>query len=74
MNWFDSKTGESLVNFEQKIVQEYLEQKFGYYALQLGDHEKNLIQNAKVKHHIFTSGKEKNIILIQSGYHLILIQ
>ena len=63
MNWFDSKTGKSLVNFEQKIVQRYLEQKFGYYALQLGDHEKNLIQNTKVRHHILTSGKEKNINL-----------
>ena len=63
MNWFESESGKSLVDFEQKVVQSYLDQKFGYYALQLGEHQQNLIRNAKVKHHILSRGKEKNIDL-----------
>jgi len=39
MNWFESESGKSLVDFEQKVVQSYLDQKFGYYALQLGEHQ-----------------------------------
>lgn len=63
MNWFESESGKSLVDFEQKVVQSYLDQKFGYYALQLGEHQQNLIRNVKVKHHILSRGKEKNIDL-----------
>jgi len=60
MNWFDTELGKSLVDFEQKVMQKYLQQKFGYYALQLGEHKKNLIKAAKIKHHIIARGKEKN--------------
>ena len=63
MNWFDSETGKSLVDFEQKVVDKYLDQKFGYYALQLGEHKNNLIKNSKIKHHILVRGKKKNVDL-----------
>ncbi|MBT4571311.1 MAG: methyltransferase domain-containing protein [Nitrosomonadales bacterium] len=63
MNWFDTELGKSLVDFEQKVMQKYLQQKFGYYALQLGEHKKNLIKATKIKHHIIARGKEKNVDL-----------
>ena len=53
----------SLVVFEQKVIEKYLDQKFGYYALQLGEHKSNLIKNVKIKHQIIVSGKEKNVDL-----------
>ena len=40
MNWFDSQLGKSLISYEQKTIERYLDQKFGYYALQLGDAQK----------------------------------
>ena len=61
MNWFDSESGKSLVDFEQKVIEKYLDQKFGYYSLQLGEHKSNLIKNAKIKHQIIGCGKEKNV-------------
>ncbi len=63
MNWFDSESGKRLVTFEQKVIEKYLDQKFGYYALQLGVHKNNLIKNAKIKNQIVVNGKEKNIDL-----------
>ena len=63
MNWFDSESGKSLVDFEQKVIERYLDQKFGYYSLQLGEHKSNLIKNAKIKHQIIGCGKEKNVDL-----------
>ena len=62
MNWFDSELGESLVVFEQKVIEKYLDQKFGYYALQLGEHKSNFIKNVRIKHQIIVSGKEKMLI------------
>ena len=59
MNWFDSESGKSLVDFEQKVIEKYLDQKFGYYSLQLGEHKSNLIKNAKIKHQIIGCGKHK---------------
>ena len=63
MNWFDSESGKSLVDFEQKVIEKYLDQKFGYYSLQLGEHKSNLIKNAKIKHQIIGCGKEKIVDL-----------
>ena len=63
MNWFDSESGKSLVDFEQKVIEKYLDQKFGYYSLQLGEHKSNFIKNAKIKHQIIGCGKEKNVDL-----------
>ena len=63
MNWFDSQLGKSLVSFEQKTLEKYLDQKFGYYALQLGEHKSNLIKNTKIKHQIIVSGMDKNVDL-----------
>ena len=63
MNWFDSESGKSLVDFEQKVIEKYLDQKFGYYSLQLGEHKSNLIKNAKIKHQIIGCGEEKNVDL-----------
>ena len=63
MNWFDSQLGKSLVSFEKKTIEKYLDQKFGYYALQLGEHKSNLIKNTKIKHQIIVSGKDKNVDL-----------
>ena len=63
MNWFDSESGKSLVDFEQKVIEKYLDQKFGYYSLQLGEHKSNLIKKAKIKHQIIGCGKEKNVDL-----------
>jgi ubiquinone/menaquinone biosynthesis C-methylase UbiE len=63
MNWFDSQLGKSLISFEKKTIEKYLDQKFGYYALQLGEHKSNLIKNTKIKHQIIVSGKDKNVDL-----------
>ena len=61
MTWFNSTAGKSLLELEASIVQSFLEEKFGYYALQINFAEFNFLSTSRIKNHLFSDGNRKNI-------------
>jgi SAM-dependent methyltransferase len=61
MTWFNSTAGKSLLELEASIVQSFLEEKFGYYALQINFPEFNFLSTSRIKNHLFSDGNRKNI-------------
>ena len=48
-HWFQSKAGQVLFNHEQQLVDQALDNKFGYYLVQLGCvSQQSLVQNSRV--------------------------
>jgi ubiquinone/menaquinone biosynthesis C-methylase UbiE len=62
MTWFDTKNGQRLLDLEEEILKEFLEDKFGYYALQINTIGRNLLKKSRMKHHVMIDGKNKNIV------------
>ncbi|MDC0127317.1 class I SAM-dependent methyltransferase [Methylophilaceae bacterium] len=61
MNWFKSNNAKNLIEQEKSIVNKYIEDKFGYYALQLGDYFSDFLEQSRISKHIFNHGPLKNI-------------
>jgi SAM-dependent methyltransferase len=61
MNWFKSKTAKSLIAQEKIIIDKFTEDKFGYFALQLGEPFDDFLQNSRIAKHLFTDGVLRNI-------------
>lgn len=61
MTWFDSILGKSLLENEKSIIYPFLEDKFGYYALQINFPEKDFLHVSRIPNHLFNDGKLKNI-------------
>ena len=61
MNWFQTKSAKSLILQEKKIINKFIEDKFGYHALQLGSSFTNFLENSRISNHIFNQGPLKNI-------------
>jgi len=61
MTWFDTKNGQRLLDLEEAILTEFLEDKFGYYALQTNSVGRDLLKKSRMKHHLMLEGKNKNI-------------
>tara|TARA_B100001063_G_scaffold59633_1_gene53854 strand:+ start:128 stop:790 length:663 start_codon:yes stop_codon:yes gene_type:complete len=61
MTWLDTKNGQRLLNLEDEVLSEFLEDKFGYFALQTNTNGRNLLKKTRMKHHIMLDGKEKNL-------------
>ena len=61
MNWFKSKTAKNLLAQEKVIINKFIEDKFGYFALQLGGPFDNFLENSRITKHFFTDGVLKNI-------------
>ena len=61
MTWFDTKNGQRLLDLEEEVLSEFLEDKFGYFALQTNTNGRNLLKKTRMKHHIMLDGKEKNL-------------
>ena len=43
MTWFDTKNGQRLLNLEEEVLSEFLDDKFGYFALQTNTNGRNLL-------------------------------
>ena len=61
MHWFKSKTAKSLITQEQIIIDKFIEDKFGYFALQLGGNFNDFLENSRITKHLFNDGILKNI-------------
>ena len=64
MTWFDTKNGQRLLNLEEEVLSEFLEDKFGYFALQTNTNGRNLLKKTRIKHHIMLDGKDKNLLCL----------
>lgn len=61
MTWFDTKNGKRILDLEDKILNDFMEDKFGYFALQINWNGRDLLKNSRMKHHLSLEGKNKNI-------------
>lgn len=67
MSWFNSQAGKQLLLTEQSIVDSLLEDKFGYFAIQLGDYDCNFLTESRIAQHLFNGGKYQNISFFNSA-------
>jgi len=61
MTWFNSTAGKSLLEHEIRALQPFLEEKFGYYALQINFSEFDFLKTSRISKHLYSAGKSKNI-------------
>ena len=61
MNWFKSKTAKNLLAEEKIIINKFIEDKFGYFALQLGGPFNDFLENSRITKHLFNDGILRNI-------------
>jgi SAM-dependent methyltransferase len=61
MSWFNSPAGKQLLIREQAIIETLIYDKFGYFAIQLGNYDCNLLAGSKISKHLFSGGKHQNI-------------
>ena len=61
MDWFKSKTAKKLIEQEKIIVNKFIEDKFGYFALQLGGSFNDFLENSRITKHFFADGVLRNI-------------
>ena len=67
MNWFKSKTAKNLLAQEKVIINKFIEDKFGYFALQLGGGFSDFLESSRITKHLFNSGILKNICFDNSS-------
>ena len=61
MNWFKSKTAKKLIKQEKIIVNKFIEDKFGYFAIQIGGAFADFLDHSRIIKHLFNEGALKNI-------------
>tara|TARA_B100000035_G_C21037010_1_gene571597 strand:+ start:8456 stop:9118 length:663 start_codon:yes stop_codon:yes gene_type:complete len=64
MTWFDTKNGQRLLDLEEEVLSNFLEDKFGYFALQTNTIGRNLLKKTRMKQHIMLDGKEKDLVCL----------
>ena len=67
MNWFNTKAGKNLLQFEKVVINKFVQEKFGYYAVQLSTGEVNFLEHSSIKSHFFTYGKAQSIELLEES-------
>jgi SAM-dependent methyltransferase len=67
MNWFKSKTAKNIITQEKIIVDKIVEDKFGYFALQLGGPFNDFLESSRITKHLFNCGILKNICFDNSS-------
>jgi len=61
MDWFKSKTAKKLIEQEKIIVNKFIEDKFGYFAIQIGGAFTDFLEHSRITKHLFNEGALKNI-------------
>ena len=61
MNWFKSKTAKKLIEQEKIIINKFIEDKFGYFAIQIGGDFTDFLEHSRITKHLFNEGALKNI-------------
>ena len=67
MKWFESNNAKKLVEQEKEILNKFIEDKFGYFALQLGGPFTDFLENSRIHRHLFSEGVLKNIVFESSS-------
>jgi len=67
MEWFKSNTAKKLVAQEKEIINKFIEDKFGYFALQLGGDFTDFLENSRINKHLFSTGVLRNILFENSS-------
>ena len=70
MNWFKSKTAKKLIEQEKIIINKFIEDKFGYFAIQIGGAFTDILEHSRITKHLFNEGALKNIIFDASSIPL----
>ena len=70
MNWFKSKTAKKLIEQEKIIINKFIEDKFGYFAIQIGGAFADFLEHSRITKHLFNEGALKNIIFDASSIPL----
>ena len=71
MNWFKSKTAKNLIEQEKIIINKFIEDKFGYYALQIGWPFADFLEQSRINKHIFNDGPLRNIVFDSNAIPLV---
>lgn len=67
MNWFETKAGKNLLKLEKAIINKFVQEKFGYYALQLSTCDINFLDQSRIKNHFFNYGKDQCIEFLEDS-------
>jgi len=71
MNWFKSKTAKKLIEHEKIIVNKFIEDKFGYFAIQIGGAFTDFLESSRINKHLFNEGILKNISFDKNSIPLL---
>ena len=52
MSWFNSSAGKKLLQTEQFVIQSLIDDKFGYFAIQLGNYDCNFLARSRISKRI----------------------
>jgi ubiquinone/menaquinone biosynthesis C-methylase UbiE len=61
MSWFNSVSGSHLLDIEKKVIVKALEEKFGYFAVQLDFSEFDFLSTSRITLRLSNEGKFENI-------------
>ena len=64
MSWFNSPAGKQLLIKEQTVIESLIHDKFGYFAIQIGNYDCNFLTGSRITKHLFSGGKYQNISFI----------
>ena len=67
MSWFNSLAGKKLLQTEQSVIESLINDKFGYFAIQLGNYDCNFLAGSRIATHLFSGGKYQNISFINNA-------
>ena len=67
MGWFNSLAGKQLLTTEQSVIEGLIRDKFGYFAIQLGDYDCNFLAESRIAKHLFSGGQYQNISFFNSA-------
>ena len=67
MKWFESKTAKKIIAQEKEIIDKFIEDKFGYFALQLGGSFVDFLEKSRINRHLFSDGVLTNILFDPSS-------
>ena len=61
MSWFNSPAGKKLLIEELSVIESFIHDKFGYFAIQIGDYDCNFLAGSRITKHLFSGGRYQNI-------------